>query len=80
MVKFLEFFEKTVEKLTIHGQTTRQSLNPSGSLTRIEGLLSGGYGRMDQGQERAGKGRQNGSRPSWRILISAVLKTILMFP
>ena len=57
----------------IHGQIRRKNLNPSGRLTRIEGLLSGGYGRMDRGQERQGKGRQDGSRPSWRTLTSAVL-------
>jgi len=67
-----------IERLTILGQTRTKNLNPSGRLTRIEGLLSEGYGRMDQGQERTGKGRPDGSRPSWRTLISAVFKTLLM--
>ena len=62
-----------IERLTINGQIRRKNLHPSGRLTRIEGLLSGGYGRMDWGQERAGKGRQDGSRPSWRTLTSTVL-------
>merc|ERR1712240_261046 len=67
-----------MERLTIHGQIRKKNLNPSGRLIRIEGLLTGGYGRMDRGQERQGKGRQDGSRPSWRTLTSAVLLVIFI--
>ena len=62
-----------IERLTIHGQIIRKNLNPSERLTRIEGLLSGGYGRMDLGQETQCKGGQDGSSPSWRTLTSTVL-------
>ena len=47
-------------------------------MTSIEGLLSGHYARKDQGQERAVKVRQNGSRPSWRTLKSAVFQILLV--
>ena len=62
-----------IERLTIHGQIRRKNLNPSGRLTRIKGLLPGSYDREDRGQDRQGKGRQDGSRSSWRTLTSAVL-------
>ena len=55
--------DKMIERLTIHGQIRRKNLNSSGRLTWIEGLLSGGYGRIEGGQERARRGRQDGSRP-----------------
>ena len=58
---------------TICGQTMRKKLNPSGRVTRIQGMLPGSYGRADWGQDRQGKGRQDESRFSWRILTSAVL-------
>ena len=67
-----------MERLVIHGQTRRKKLNPSGRLIRIEGLLSGGHGRVDRGQEGTGRGRQDGSKSSWRIC-SAVFKMLLMF-
>ena len=62
-----------MERLTIHGQTRRMKLNPSGRLIRIEGLLSGGQDRVDQGQEGTGRGRKDESGSSWKIF-SAVIK------
>ena len=47
-----------IERLEIYGQTRRMKLNPSGRLIRIEGLLSGGQDRVDQGQEGTGRGRK----------------------
>ena len=67
-----------MERLVIHVQTRRKKLNSSGRLIRIEGLLSGGHGRVDRGQEGTGRGRQDGSKSSWRIF-SAVFKMLLMF-
>ena len=75
---FLGCIEKMMERLAIHGLTRRMKLNPSGRLIRIEGLLYGGHGRVDQGQEGTGRGRQDGSKSSWRIC-SAVFKMLLMF-
>ena len=67
-----------MERLSIHGQTRIRKLNPSGGLIRIEGLLNGSHGRVDQGQEGTERGRQDGSKSSWRIF-SAVFKMLLMF-
>ena len=63
---------KMLERLTIRGQTMKKNLNPSGRLTRIQGLLPRSYDKADRGQDRQGKGRQNGSKLSWRTLTSAV--------
>ena len=67
-----------IERLAIHGQIMIENLNPSGSLIRIEGLLYGGYVRVNRGQEGTGRGRQSGSKSSWRIF-SAAFKIIFVF-
>ena len=67
-----------MERLAIHGKTKRMKLNPSERLIRIEGVLSGGQDRVDQGQEGTGRGRKDGSESSWRIS-SAVIETTMIF-
>ena len=67
-----------MERLSIHGQTRIKKLNPSGRLIRIEGLLYGGHGRVNRGQEGTGRGIQDGSKSSWRIF-SVTFKMLLMF-
>ncbi len=74
----LQFQDKKMERLLNHGQTKIKKLNPSGRLIRIEGLLSGGHGRVDWGQDGTGRGRQDGSKFSWRIF-TTVFKMLLMF-
>ena len=56
----------------------RRKLNPSGSLTRIEELPSGGQDRVDQGQEGTERGRQDGSKSTWRNF-SVAFRILLMF-
>ena len=65
-----------MERLAIHGQTRRMKLNPSGRLIRIEGLLSGGHGRVERGPKGTGRGRQDVSKSFWRVF-SAVFKRLL---
>ena len=47
-----------MKRLANHGLIRRRKLNPSGRLIRIEGLLSGGRDRVDQGQDGTGRGRK----------------------
>ena len=61
----------------IHGQTRRMKLNPPSILIRIEGLLSGGQDRVDQGQDGTGtRRRKDESGSSWRFQCCNLKKMI----
>ena len=62
--------EMMMERPAIHGQTRRMKLNPPSILTWIQGLLSGGQDRVDQGQDgtvKKRRRRRDESRSSWRF-------------